>query len=100
VQSRATPATDELKKGSFVPDVLVSDVGLSETDGFALIREVRAFDSDKMRSLPAIAGQKAGSNRSGDGRVAHLHHFARLWMCSPDRYWRSRNPNIHLEVIR
>jgi CheY-like chemotaxis protein len=35
--------------------VLVSDVGMPETDGFALIRSIRKLDSAKARSLPAIA---------------------------------------------
>jgi CheY-like chemotaxis protein len=35
--------------------VLVSDVGMPGTDGFALVREIRNFQSEKTRKLPAIA---------------------------------------------
>ena len=39
----------------FVPDVLVSDVGMAGTDGFALVRELRSRPSERSRKLPAIA---------------------------------------------
>ncbi|MBD1863197.1 MULTISPECIES: response regulator [Trichocoleus] len=39
----------------FQPDVLVSDIGLPEMDGYALLREVQALTSQLGRSLPAIA---------------------------------------------
>ena len=44
-----------LNGGAFDPDVMVSDVGMADTDGFALIRTIRNLDSAKLRSLPAIA---------------------------------------------
>jgi signal transduction histidine kinase/ActR/RegA family two-component response regulator len=56
---RATASADEaltiLNGSTWTPDVLVSDVGMADTDGFALIRSIRALDSPKTRSLPAIA---------------------------------------------
>jgi signal transduction histidine kinase/CheY-like chemotaxis protein len=39
----------------FVPDVLVSDVGMAGTDGFALVRRLRSRPSERNRALPAIA---------------------------------------------
>jgi CheY-like chemotaxis protein len=44
-----------LSNGAFEPDVMVSDVGMPETDGFALIRAIRKLESAKARNLPAIA---------------------------------------------
>ena len=38
-----------------MPDVLVSDVGMAGTDGFALVRELRSRQSERSRKLPAIA---------------------------------------------
>ena len=38
---RPAEALDVLKGGAFEPDVLVSDVGMADTDGFALIRTIR-----------------------------------------------------------
>jgi CheY-like chemotaxis protein/nitrogen-specific signal transduction histidine kinase len=40
---------------SFRPDVLVSDVGLPEEDGYALIRHVRSRDAARGQITPAIA---------------------------------------------
>ena len=37
------------------PDVLVSDIGMPDRDGYELIREVRALDSAEGGDLPAIA---------------------------------------------
>lgn len=37
------------------PDVLVSDIGMPEEDGYALIRQVRQMPADLARKLPAIA---------------------------------------------
>jgi len=38
-----------------VPDVLVSDVGMPEMDGYTLIRHVRALDDPAGRRVPALA---------------------------------------------
>jgi signal transduction histidine kinase/CheY-like chemotaxis protein len=51
----AGEALDVLTEGLFEPDVMVSDVGMAGTDGFDLIRRIRAMASDKTRGLPAIA---------------------------------------------
>jgi CheY-like chemotaxis protein len=37
-----------------VPDVLISDIGLGDIDGFALLRRVRALEGPA-RGVPAIA---------------------------------------------
>jgi signal transduction histidine kinase/ActR/RegA family two-component response regulator len=51
----AAAAFSVLRGDSFRPDVLVSDVGMPETDGFALVRKIRNDVSEKTRKLPAIA---------------------------------------------
>ena len=38
----------------FAPDVLVSDIGMPERDGYDLIREIRALGHDA-EDLPAVA---------------------------------------------
>ena len=46
----------ELMLGAnFVPDVLVSDVGMPGTDGYELIRQVRTSPNPRTRQIPAIA---------------------------------------------
>ncbi|HEY8747142.1 MAG TPA: response regulator [Tepidisphaeraceae bacterium] len=38
-----------------MPDILVSDIGMPEADGYSLIREVRKIDPDRGGNMPAIA---------------------------------------------
>jgi PAS domain S-box-containing protein len=39
----------------FQPDVLVSDIGMPETDGYALIRQLRSLPSEQGGRIPAVA---------------------------------------------
>ncbi|GAB1544523.1 hypothetical protein NUACC21_71990 [Scytonema sp. NUACC21] len=39
----------------FQPDVLVSDIGMPQEDGYSLIRKVRALDEEKGGRTPAVA---------------------------------------------
>ncbi|MEP0983842.1 PAS domain S-box protein [Leptolyngbya sp. FACHB-17] len=39
--------------GSFQPDVLVSDIGMPETDGFTLLQQVRALSPEQGGQIPA-----------------------------------------------
>ena len=39
----------------FQPDVLVSDIGMPEQDGYELIRQVRAMDAERVGNVPALA---------------------------------------------
>jgi PAS domain S-box-containing protein len=39
----------------WIPDVLISDIGMPNEDGYDLIRKVRARSSDKRGQIPAIA---------------------------------------------
>lgn len=40
---------------SFKPDVLVSDIGMPEIDGYTLLRQVRCLSADRGGKIPAIA---------------------------------------------
>jgi len=44
-----------LKDSDRRPDVIVSDLGMPEQDGFDLIRQLRAFEAEKGARIPAIA---------------------------------------------
>jgi signal transduction histidine kinase/CheY-like chemotaxis protein len=50
----ASAAMTVLNGDGFEPDVLISDVGMPDIDGYALVREIRNLPSDR-RKLPAIA---------------------------------------------
>jgi PAS domain S-box-containing protein len=52
----AASATEALEKFSAVrPDVIVSDIGMPEADGYALIRKIRALPPEAGGRTPAIA---------------------------------------------
>lgn len=51
-----TSATEVLASlESFQPDILVSDIGMPEVDGYSLIQRVRALPVEKGGQIPAIA---------------------------------------------
>ncbi|MFA6029169.1 MAG: PAS domain S-box protein [Elusimicrobiota bacterium] len=62
------------------PDVLVTDVGLSDEDGYALIRKVRALDAKKGGQVPAVA--LTVSNR-GDEHARLLLSGFQLYVRKP-----------------
>jgi CheY-like chemotaxis protein len=39
----------------FKPDILVSDIGMPETDGYMLMRQIRALESEPEKKIIAIA---------------------------------------------
>src|SRR5215471_17681615 len=41
--------------GAWMPDVLVSDIGMPEEDGYALIKKIRALPQENGADVPAIA---------------------------------------------
>jgi PAS domain S-box-containing protein len=53
--SSAKDAIDALEIERFMPDVMVSDVGMPTMDGYALIRRIRSSKSPRTRRLAAIA---------------------------------------------
>ena len=54
---RAAASADEALRQvrASVPDVLVSDIGMPDVDGFELIRRLRASSDRRLATLPAIA---------------------------------------------
>ncbi len=53
VVGTAAEAIDSLRES--VPDILISDIGMPGTDGYHLIKQVRALPSDRGGRVPAIA---------------------------------------------
>jgi CheY-like chemotaxis protein len=51
--SSARHALDALERSSF--DVLVSDIGMPDIDGYSLIRAVRLLPAERGGTLPAVA---------------------------------------------
>jgi CheY-like chemotaxis protein len=49
----ASEAFDELQDKN--PDLMVSDIGMPDEDGYSLIRRVRALSNKQHRDIPAIA---------------------------------------------
>ncbi|MFL6581693.1 MAG: PAS domain S-box protein [Burkholderiales bacterium] len=55
VESAASAQEALDKLGSFAPHVLLSDIGLPDEDGYDLMRKVRALDTARGGSTPAVA---------------------------------------------
>jgi CheY-like chemotaxis protein len=53
-----------------VPDVVVSDIGLPDVDGYALLRQLRALTPEKGGRVPAVA---LSGYASSDDRSKALH---------------------------
>jgi signal transduction histidine kinase/ActR/RegA family two-component response regulator len=53
VAASAVEALKELE--SYTPNVIISDIGMPETDGYSLIRSVRTLAADDKKDIPAIA---------------------------------------------
>ncbi len=71
----AREAFEMLEK--FETDVLVSDIGMPEEDGYSLIRRVRATNSERKKGIPAIAltafvGHGEHRKAISEGYQAHL----------------------------
>jgi PAS domain S-box-containing protein len=66
----ATASSDEALRAlqQFKPDVLLSDIGMPDEDGYALIRQVRMLDHKSGGNIPAIA--VTGYTRDSDRNQA------------------------------
>jgi len=52
----AENVTDALSQlQSYTPQVIISDIGMPEDDGYVLIRAIRILDSEEKKAIPAIA---------------------------------------------
>ena len=66
----ATSVAEALERfRAFQPDMLVSDIGLPEEDGFSLMRKVRKLPADGGGGVPAIA--VTAYAREGDRKLAY-----------------------------
>ena len=55
VRAVASAAEALAAMDQWLPDVLVSDIGMPEDDGYALIRKVRALGTERGGNVPALA---------------------------------------------
>jgi PAS domain S-box-containing protein len=76
----------------WIPDVLVSDLGLPEQDGFSLIKNVRSSTNMKLAALPAIAVTGYGKD---DGERAIEAGFG-LYLLKPIELSGLEQAVIHL----
>jgi CheY-like chemotaxis protein len=51
------------------PDVLISDIGLPDEDGYSLLRKIRALPGSRGASLPAIALTGRGRDEDREQRA-------------------------------
>lgn len=55
VQGAATAQAALTLLQHFYPDILISDIGMPDADGYFLLRTLRAIADDRLRNIPAIA---------------------------------------------
>jgi hypothetical protein len=75
VAASTQEALQELKE--WQPDVLVSDVGMPDEDGYALIDQLRALEPEQVRNIPAVAltGYAGAVDRSRLLAAGYQLHF-------------------------
>jgi CheY-like chemotaxis protein len=61
------------------PDVLVSDIGMPDEDGYELIRKIRALSTEESRSVPALAvtGYATRKDRERSLSAGYQQHMAK-----------------------
>lgn len=55
VRLAGTAAAALAELDAYAPDVIISDIGMPEQDGYALIRNIRTLPSTEKKDIPAIA---------------------------------------------
>jgi CheY-like chemotaxis protein len=55
VRAAASASEALIALKEFKPDILVSDIGMPQEDGYALLRSVRALDPSEGGRIPAVA---------------------------------------------
>jgi len=80
----AREALELLRTGAVQPDILISDIGLPEMDGYRFLKEVRALGVSGVTSLPAVALTAFASECDRDrallaGFNAHLSKPLEPW---------------------
>ncbi len=69
--ARASSAAEALELlGLGAPDVIVSDIGMPDVDGYALVRQIRSLPSDGGGTVPAIALTAYARSVDGDRALA------------------------------
>ena len=61
------------------PDVLISDIGMPEQDGYELIRKIRALSNEEGGSIPALAltGYATRKDRERSLSAGYQQHMAK-----------------------
>jgi CheY-like chemotaxis protein len=64
---------------SELPDVMISDIGMPDQDGYELIRKLRALPVDKGGAVPAIAltGYASRKDRERALNAGYQQHMAK-----------------------
>jgi signal transduction histidine kinase/CheY-like chemotaxis protein len=78
---QAASAAEALRElETFSPNVIVSDIGMPEEDGYSLIRKIRTHADARTKNIPAIALTAFGRN---EDRTAALVQGFNLHMAKP-----------------
>lgn len=75
VANRASDAIERL--GERQPDVVLSDIGLPDTDGYALVQKLRAMNPSASTAFIAITGYASEKDKEAATRAGFRAHFAK-----------------------
>lgn len=78
------------------PDVLVSDIGMPEIDGYQMLRQIRASQADSDSQIPALSVRRKARLSSTEGNRT----YGLCWRNRTTKSLRSRFSNASIQTSR
>jgi PAS domain S-box-containing protein len=95
----ASPAEVLATLESFQPDVLISDIGMPDADGYTLIRQIRALPSQQGGQTPAIALTAYAREEDSQQAIASGYQWHITKPLDPEQLVRAVMALTHLPTL-